>query len=77
MPPASPSRYSLSSGSWRGVAEACSAWLSSMGGRWQFRKVALTTQAMVADTFFFPHRGPVPYDVVVFFRSPWIPSVTC
>ena len=24
-----------------------------MGGRWQFRKVAHTTQAMVPDTFFF------------------------
>ena len=33
--------------------EVCSVWLSLMGGRWQFRKVALMTQAMVADTFFF------------------------
>lgn len=24
-----------------------------MGDRWQFKKVVLTTQAMVADTFFF------------------------
>ena len=32
--------------------EACSAWFSSRDGRWQFRKVALTTQAM-ADTFFY------------------------
>ena len=39
--------------SWPGVDEACSAWLSSMGGRRQFRKVAHTAQAMVPDTFFF------------------------
>jgi hypothetical protein len=58
------------------VDEARSAWLSSVGGRWQFRKVALTTQVMVPDSFFSP-KGPVPYDLFAFFRSPWIPSVTC
>jgi len=36
------------------VDEACSAWLSSGRGQWQFRKVALTTQTMVADTFPLP-----------------------
>ena len=39
--------------SWPGVDEACSAWLSSMGCRRQFRKVAHMAQAMVPDTFFF------------------------
>ena len=36
------------------MEKACSAWLSSVGGRWQFRKVAPTTQAMVPDTNFPP-----------------------
>jgi len=34
-----------------------SAWLSSRGGRWQFRKVAVAIQAMVPEIFFFPERS--------------------
>ena len=36
---------------------ARSAWLSSIGGRWQFRKVAVAIQAMVPEIFFFPERS--------------------
>ena len=34
-----------------------SAWLSSRGERWQFRKVAVAIQAMVLEIFFFPERS--------------------
>jgi hypothetical protein len=37
------------------VDGARSAWLSSIGGRWQFRKVALTTQSVLPDTNFPPN----------------------